>query len=338
MNIASILMDMLQGNAYGLNWVGKNEAILSSMIPPTTALKEDLSHNSLPENMHSQNLLISGDNLEVLKHLQQDYSGKIKLIYIDPPYNTGNKFLYKDKFGTKKDRHSAWLTFMYPRLLLARNLLRDDGLICVSIDENAKSQLMLLMADIFGEINFLGTLIRKTRTASSDSKRGINIQHEDTIVFAKDRNNIGISSLHTLQFTENKYMNQQGTRDLLKLGMLSYFSYPKPTSFLYDLIGYCTSKDDLILDFFAGSGSLGDAVMQINAEDGGSRKFILVQIPEPIDSKHNPQAYDFVMMDLKATPTIFEITKERLIRASKKLAHTLCNQDQDISFKVLKIE
>lgn len=337
MNIASILMDMLQGNSYGLNWVGKNEAILSSMIPPTTALKEDLSHNSLPENMHSQNLLISGDNLEVLKHLQQDYNGKIKLIYIDPPYNTGNKFLYKDNFGTKKDRHSAWLTFMYPRLLLARNLLRDDGLICVSIDDNAMFQLKMLMDDIFNETNFIANIIwRKTTNQANIGK--IARVKEYIICFAREKEKLVLNTGFTDFWDTSFGNNQEASISLEKLLGQRLFDFPKSTKLLKNILTITTSKDDIILDFFAGSGSLGDAVMQINAEDGGSRKFILVQIPEPIDSKHNPKAYEFVMMGLKATPTIFEITKERLIRASKKLARTLCNQDQDISFKVLKIE
>lgn len=334
MNVASILMDMLQGNSYGLDWVGKNEAILSSMIPPTTVLKENLSHNSLPENIDSQNLLISGDNIEALKHLQQEYSGKIKMIYIDPPYNTGRAFLYKDKFGDKKDKHSPWLSFMYPRLILAKSLLKEDGVIFVSIDDNAKSQLMLLMADIFGEINFLANLVRKTKSTTNDTKIGMNMQHESTLVFCKNKVEFDlhehIETINSLAFAENAYMNQHATKELLALGLAEYFTYPKGTNFLKKLIKFTTNDNDFVLDFFAGSGSTGDAIIQLNTETGSNRKFILVQIPDPIDQKKNSKAYNFVVNELKAKPTIFEITKERLIRVAKK-------QVKNIGFKCLEV-
>lgn len=312
---------------YGIYWLGKQDAFVASTLPTKSILEEDSTHDS----MHSEHLLIKGDNLDALKLLMPTYEKKIKMIYIDPPYNTGRSFLYSDKFKDKdKDRRSAWLSFMYPRLLLAKKILKDDGMLFISIDENADSQLRILLNEIFGEDNFLGSLPRKTRSASNNCN-GYNLQHESLFIVCKNKDLIDLSiSLDSLKFASNPYMNQHGTKELLKLGLSSYFSYPKCTKFLYDLIKCCTNKNDLILDFFAGSGTTGEAVMQINADDGGDRKFILVQIADMIDQKKNYQAYDFVKNELSAMPTIFEITKERLIRASKAIS-------KDIGFKVFSI-
>lgn len=437
--------------SYGLEWLGKSYARLLATDPATTLLKADEAHNAQPENTHSQNLLIKGDNLEVLKHLANAYYEKIKMIYIDPPYNTGSDgFVYNDdrKYTVKElqnligideekaqrilaftqsksNSHSAWLTFMYPRLYIARQLLRDDGVIFVSIDDNEVAQLRLLMDEIFGEENFVGDIIRKTKSQTNDAKSGLNYQHEFVLIYAKNQENLllkgeekdfsnyknpdndlngpwiidnpsarsgsqnGIFEIKnpytgtvdippqgrywafsketfenwiksgkaifkkevkegergfivkkylseiknqyrqvdSLFGVDNDYMNQVATKEVNKLlGDLS-FTFPKPISFIYKLIKYTTfSKSDLILDFFAGSGTTGDAVMQLNAEDGGNRKFILVQLPEPIDPKKNKTAYDFVKNELKAEPTIFEITKERLLRAAKKIKEETINK------------
>jgi len=170
---------------YSFNWIGKSYAKLLTKEDVKTTLKEDIKWNSKEENKNSKNLLIKGDNLEALKHLLKDYAKKIKLIYIDPPYNTrNNSFVYDDnkKFtanelakltnidineaknilkliNSKKNSHSAWLTFMYPRLYIARKLLKDDGVIFVSIDDNEVAQLRLLMDEIFGEENFIRNVI-----------------------------------------------------------------------------------------------------------------------------------------------------------------------------------
>jgi len=178
--------------SYGLEWLGKSYARLLASDPATTLLKADDTHNSKPENANSENLLIKGDNLEVLKHLANAYYEQVKMIYIDPPYNTGSDgFTYQDdrKFTVKElqqltgvdaekakrildftqsksNSHSAWLTFMYPRLYIAKQLLKDEGVIYVSIDDSEVSQLKMLLDEIFGEENFRGIIIRATGTTT----------------------------------------------------------------------------------------------------------------------------------------------------------------------------
>lgn len=437
--------------SYGLEWLGKSYARLLASDPATTLLKADEGHNTKPENAHAENLLIKGDNLEVLKHLANAYYEKVKMIYIDPPYNTGNDgFVYNDdrKYTVKElqhligideekakrildftqsksNSHSAWLTFMYPRLYIAKQLLREDGVIFVSIDDNEVAQLRLLMDEIFGEENFVATYKwNKTSTPPSLSKKVrqkyeyiLCFQKKDNsdvfnggitdggdmpllndsnsigiLEFPKDKVNFKIEGLYNkgkydrvelltdikikggkanvdfklkgpFKWTQDNLIEEinNGTifhiksekfairyekvgervkvpadiisktecnvgtnedankelKDLFKIEGL--FSYPKTTTLIKYLSRFCTENDDIILDFFAGSGTTGDAVMQLNAEDGGNRKFILVQLPEPIDPKKNKTAYDFVKNELKAEPTIFEITKERLLRAAKKI-------------------
>ena len=183
-----------QKESYSLNWLGKSYAKVLRDTPPETLLAEDVAHNQQPENVNSENLLIKGDNLEVLKHLKHAYKNQIKMIYIDPPYNTGSDgFVYQDdckftpqhlaqlggmdldeakrvlEFTAKKSNsHSAWLTFMYPRLRVARELLRDDGVIFISIDDNEQAQLKILCDEVFGEENFVSNIIWQKKTGSSD--------------------------------------------------------------------------------------------------------------------------------------------------------------------------
>lgn len=447
--------------SYGLDWLGKSYARLLATDSATTLLKEDKEWNNKVENKNSQNLLIRGDNLEVLKHLSNAYYKKIKMIYIDPPYNTGDDgFVYQDnrKFtveefsklagvdeekakrildfvNSSSNSHSAWLTFMYPRLYIARQLLRDDGIIFVSIDDNEVTQLRFLMDEIFGEENFVGDFIRKTKSMTGDKKTGLNIQHESIVCYARNISNIFLEGeekdfdeydnpdndpngewvsadpsaksggpslyfeiinpytgkidlppkgrywafsketyteyvkkgkikfkthhknnergfifkryknelqssrnpVNSLEFCNNIYMNQAGTKELRELLNGEYFQNPKPVVLIKKLIYYSTSETDLILDFFAGSGTTGDAVMQLNAEDGGNRKYILVQLPEPIDPKKNKMAYDFVKNELGVeNPTIFEITKERLIRAANKIKEEII--EKKITEKEKEIE
>ena len=453
--------------SYGLDWLGKSYARLLASDPATTLLKADETHNRKPENANSENLLIKGDNLEVLKHLANAYYEKVKMIYIDPPYNTGNDdFVYNDdrKYTvkdlqnligideekakrilaftqSKSNSHSAWLTFMYPRLYIAKQLLRDDGVIFVSIDDNEVAQLRLLMDEVFGEENFVAEFPRITKKAGKttdlvakntdylicyrktdkvileknsfeDSKydgvdefyeeRGNfklsqtldynSIQYSKSLDYeiklngiiyrpgnvskeqmearqnakpksdfcwrwSKDLFEFGLKSgfivvkngriytktyknaiikkdknkgyyveiqerkkaNSTLEFIDNRYSNDNSTKDISKYFDEKVFEYSKPISLIYKITEISTGNNDFILDFFAGSGTTGDAVMQLNAEDGGNRKYILVQLPEPIDPKKNKTAYDFVKDELKAEPTIFEITKERLLRAAKKI-------------------
>ena len=417
--------------SYSLDWLGKSYARLLASDPATTLLKADEIHNSKPENANSENLLIKGDNLEVLKHLANAYYEQVKMIYIDPPYNTGSDgFVYEDdrKFTVKElqnligvdaekakrilaftqsksNSHSAWLTFLYPRLYIAKQLLKDDGVIFISIDDNEVAQLRLLMDEVFGEENFLteiawrksdnqanigqlarvkeyiigyarikdkalvnkipltekakkeysykddkgffrrAILLHKTRgrnfyevkTKNGNILNGPWMIKEDEFKNLDSENKILWTSSGDEQpygkiyledsngqiandFWDTKFgSNQEASLNLEELFGKRVFDFPKSTILLETLITLGTSENDLILDFFAGSGTTGDAVMQLNAEDGGNRKFILVQLPEEIDPKKNKTAYDFVKEELKAEPTIFEITKERLHRAAKKI-------------------
>ena len=450
--------------SYGLDWLGKSYARLLASDSVTTLLKEDEEFNQKEENKNSENLLIKGDNLEVLKHLSNAYYEKIKMIYIDPPYNTGSDgFVYKDdrKFtvsefrqlagvdeekakrilsfvDSKSNSHSAWLTFMYPRLYIAKQLLREDGVIFVSIDDNEVAQLRLLMDEIFGEENFVGEIIRKTKSITSDSKTGINIQQEYCLIYSKIIEKVYLSGfkktyagysnndndpkgawipsdptamddgrlnkniapiknpftgkidypgkgrrwrfnekgfnilvnegrivfkkehndkergfilkryknelrsknnvVQTLMI-DNKYLNQYATKELSAFFDFKAFEFPKPTTFIKDLTSFVDEKEFIILDFFAGSGTTGDAVMQLNAEDGGNRKYILVQLPEPIDPKKNKTAYEFVKDELKVEdPTIFEITKERLIRAAKKINAELDEKNKNLKLKIQNLQ
>ena len=431
--------------SYGLDWLGKSYARLLASDPATTLLKADETHNAKPQNANSENLLIKGDNLEVLKHLANAYYEKVKMIYIDPPYNTGSDgFLYQDdrKFTVKElqqligvdaekakrildftqsksNSHSAWLTFLYPRLYIAKQLLKDEGVFFISIDDNEVSQLKILMDEVFGEENFVTTLIRKGMHTVRNSSKDFNKNADFVLVYTKnkswfendkkhyiravkdksddypfdDNDGRGLYKLDPLyarnfytpysykfingfewQAPEGSYprysedtlkwmeednrivfskrnepkakrylsevqegqppdsilksedvgFNSDGTKRLtLLLGSDKVFSQPKPVELVKYLCFILRDKNCVILDFFAGSGTTGDAVMQINVEDGGQRKYLLVQLPEHIDAKKNKAAYDFVKGVLKAEPTIFEITKERLIRAAKKTIETI---------------
>jgi adenine-specific DNA-methyltransferase len=451
--------------SYGLDWLGKSYARLLASDPATTLLKADETHNAKPENANSENLLIKGDNLEVLKHLANAYYEKVKMIYIDPPYNTGSDgFVYNDdrKFTVKElkqligvdeekakrildftqsksNSHSAWLTFMYPRLYIAKQLLREDGVIFVSIDDNEVAQLRIMMDEIFGEENFVALAPRKTGAGSAATRSESELRKLNDYVFIYQKNNLifkqkqigektfpysdedgdyllaqfqasgsdatrsarpkmfypiyvledeTLTTKKPISFKEiilpnkvngedgrwlwspekfenekkliyyengkvqrkiyfdpekdnniyqvekawfDQFTNASGTNYFNQLfdDRKGIFNNPKPVELikhLINLINVNNDKDIFILDFFAGSGTTGDAVMQLNAEDGGNRKFILVQLPEPIDPQKNKAAYDFVKNELKAEPTIFEITKERLLRAAKKIKEETINK------------
>jgi adenine-specific DNA-methyltransferase len=455
--------------SYGLDWLGKSYARLLASDPATTLLKADETHNSKPENANSENLLIKGDNLEVLKHLANAYYEQVKMIYIDPPYNTGSDgFTYQDdrKFTAKElqnligvdaekakrildftqgksNSHSAWLTFLYPRLYISKQLLKDEGVIFVSIDDNEVTQLRMLMDEVFGEENYIGTFIinstpnardyghigkmheycifyanklNKTETnlledknkrfTFKDEKGGFNVHplYNSNVAFTpenrenlyypfylnpekqlselgeefyeisltKNENHIEIyppkSVKDGVQFvwrwgqpkslgelnkeivgyltedeeyrivqkmrtseklirsilSDKEFSSRRGTAEVEKIFGKKVFSFPKPIELLNNLIKVATDKDSIVLDFFAGSGTTGDSLFQINSEDGGNRRFILVQIPELIDQKQNKVGYNFVKKELGIdTPTIFDITKERIIRAAKKTKDVL---------------
>lgn len=441
--------------SYGMDWLGKSYARLLATDETTTLLKEDETFNQKEENKNSENLLIKGDNLEVLKHLSNAYYEKIKMIYIDPPYNTGSDgFVYADdrKFtadelqelaGISEERakqildftqsnsnsHSAWLTFMYPRLYIAKQLLKDDGVIFISIDDNEVAQLRLLMDDIFGEENFVENFIWRRRKTQANLAKHTAPVHDYILCYSKSKENLNTNRIpysdnfikktfqnpdkdplglyqtgplarpansgnkeyeltmpngrkitakwSCSQETFDKYVkenrlviprngegmprkkiylseltgqipntwldkiasNDEASKEIERLfGSNALFSFPKPTNLIKHLLHISSNPNDLILDFFAGSGTTGDAVMHLNAKDGGNRKFILAQLPELIDPKSSKTAYDFVKNELKVEePTIFEITKERLIRASKKIQEEHKElSNQDLGFKVFE--
>lgn len=465
----------LSKEGYSLNWLGKSYARLLANENIRTLLKADTAHNAKPANATSQNLLIKGDNLEVLKHLMGAYSEQVKMIYIDPPYNTGSDgFVYQDdrKFtaeqlsslagidedeakrileftSSSSNSHSAWLTFMYPRLYLAKQLLRDDGVIFISIDDNEQAQLKVLCDEVFGEENFVANLPTIMNLKGNNDAFGFADTHEYTFVYVKDKNfaKIGLFPLNDDEIDgweedENGYfkradtlrrtgqdasrekrpkgffpvfittndeiyvtdddtprakddfvlwpINEEGIElswswqkstitkdnhnlvvvqgrngkniykkqrpqldDLLtkKPKSLWYkaeyssssattylknlmngkvFDSPKPLPYLLDIVTIGTSKDqtDLVLDFFSGSGTTAHAVMQLNAEDGGNRQFICVQIDEPTDPKS--EAYK------AGYKTIFDITQARITKAAARIRNENPDYKGDLGFKVFE--
>ena len=467
---------------YELRWLGKNYARLLANVETETMIVDDKEHNDKVENKNSENIYIEGDNIDVLKHLKNAYSEKIKMIYIDPPYNTGSDgFVYKDdrkytkedlaeltniteeeaqrilSFNTKgSNSHSAWLTFMYPRLLTARELLSDDGVIFISIDDNEVSQLKLLCDEVFGEENFVAELPTIMNLKGNNDEFGFAGTHEYTLVYSKNKvftelnkfsindddledwredaigfykqganlkatgtnaprerrpnlffpifvdssdivyvtnddkppltyngeiktiypitneiemswrwnkekfrnesgsiivsrnGNIGIykkqrPSLGDLPskkpktlFYKPEYSSGNGTTQVKSLLGDKFFQNPKPLNLVKDFIEIGTDSSDLILDFFSGSATTAHAVMQLNAEDGGNRKFIMVQIQEEIDPKKSKAAYDFCVDELKQEPVITTIGKERIKRAANKIKQENKSNTMDLGFKLFK--
>ncbi len=433
----------LSRESYSLNWLGKSYARLLANENPQTLLKEDKEYNAKEENQNSQNLLIRGDNLEVLKHLKNAYSEKIKMIYIDPPYNTGNDgFVYNDdrKFtagqlsklagieldeakrileftASKSNSHSAWLTFMYPRLYVARELLREDGVIFISIDDNEQAQLKMLCDEVFGEENFVANVIWKRKRGRDNSAKWFSKSHEYLLVYAKSKDVFITNFLELDETTKKAYKNQEddprgnyrmlatwargtqggvnyeftnkkGTVFTKRLWLFSkenlekldndnkliirgdniyrklfldenqgkipetiwdnvsnaanasdeikflfgsiVFDTPKPTPYVIEMLKIATQPSDLILDFFAGSGTTAHAVMALNAEDGGNRRFITVQIDEPTDPKSEARKAGY--------ETIFDITKARIEKAAIKIKkdETLVSPETDTGFKIFQ--
>lgn len=445
----------VEEDGYELRWVGKREAYHSAFVPPQKILQPLLADSQ--DWDATDNLLIKGDNLDALRLLRQNYFGQVKLIYIDPPYNTqSDAFIYRDDFSARQSEvleqlgynadtidyvkniygartHSGWLSFMYPRLLLAKDLLRDDGVIFISIDDNEQAQLKLLCDEVFGEDNFIANIVWQKKYGPANDAIGISQTHEHLLVYGKNssewspallpRNENQLkafknidndprgpwraSDLSARTYNENctypikgpngdiftpppsrawifnkdrynellndnritfgkdgsgrpmqkKFLsevksgitpetwwdrdkvgdNKIARYELKELFPENIFDTPKPTK----LIKYITkiSKleiNDLVLDFFAGSGTTAQAVMELNAEDGGQRRFILVQIPQPIDAKKQKEAYQFVTETLgKADATIFEITAERIRRAGAKIKAQ--HPDVDTGFRVFDL-
>jgi adenine-specific DNA-methyltransferase len=413
-----LLPDVVEGNKerYRLEWPGKREAIVTANLPTNKTLRP-IKEDSVDFDT-TENLYIEGDNLEVLKLLQESYLGKIKMIYFDPPYNTGKDFVYKDNFTQNSEEykqesgqvdenklrlfqnpetsgryHSDWLSMMYPRLKLARNLLTDDGVVFISIDDNEVHNLRKMCDEIFGEGNFISSFII-TRSEGGGLAKNAIIGHDYLLIYSKnytyfkplmrpkdirgevvtidnedywieedwlrkefgkygtcpygeiefyynkekkeeiDRgiskghykliNKNGVQIVGRLRkisedgskfYTIQKHLNKNGIQDLKLLNLNSIFPFPKPITLIKSLTLGATfsliDKNSIILDFFSGSATTAHAVLQLNAEDGGKRKFIMVQIPELTDEKS--EAYK------AGYKNICEIGKERIRRAGKKI-------------------
>ena len=429
--LRSLLGDEIYGDeAYEFTWTGKRAAIAEAGRPIRKTLRPCVEESKNWDT--TENLYIEGDNLDVLKLLQESYLGKVKMIYIDPPYNTGNDFIYRDNFTRDKDEydeeagvydedgdrlfrntesngrfHSDWCSMMYPRLVLARNLLRDDGVIFISIDDNEVAQLRKICNEVFGEGHFIGCFVWKRRTSSSMDKSKSSTDHEYILAYHKggfralkgtekdyagysnpDNDPRGIWTTGDLtvgmngDMRPNQYydltdpktgniykanynrvwsytpdsmkklieenrvifpedtskrpmlkrfaselksdtnpfstwmkdvgLNTEGTRIANTLfNNISMFNYAKPISLIKNLVEQTAFDNDIILDFFSGSATTAHAVMQLNAEDGGKRKFIMVQLPESCapDSEAAKAGYK----------NICEIGKERIRRAGTKI-------------------
>jgi adenine-specific DNA-methyltransferase len=398
---------------FGLFWAGKRRALRAAQEPTTATLKPDFENSKHWDT--TKNVFIEGDNLEVLKILQKHYHGKIKMIYIDPPYNTGKDFVYPDNFKEGLDTylewtrqvneegkkvstnsesegryHSNWLNMMYPRLKLARNLLSPDGLILMSIDDNEFDNLHKISNEIFGEGNEIG-VFSVTKAEGGGLAKHVIKGHDYLLAYARSiqsfkplmrpkdirgkvvekdgedywieedwlRKEFGkygtcpfeeivkylgdakkaeidaglasgayvllpkggqhivgryrkVSEDGSKFYSILKHLNKNGVKDLEELGGLDkYFDYPKPLSLLKDLVLGSTiftkDKSEVILDFFAGSGTTAQAVLELNAEDGGNRRYIAVQLPEPTDNESAAFKAGY--------RRISEITRERLRRA-----------------------
>ena len=438
-NTAGVRVDE---DGYELRWVGKREAYHQAFVPTAKILSA--AYDQSKDWDGTGNLLIKGDNLDALKLLRHSYFGKVKLIYIDPPYNTqSDAFVYRDDFSASQSEvltqlgysadsidyikniygartHSGWLSFMYPRLLLARDLLRDDGVIFISIDDNEQAQLKLLGQEIFGAENFLANILWQKKYSVSNDDPGIGVMHDHILVFKKtdgfmrnllertDQQNLRYSNIdgdprgpwtsgeyvsskskterpnlwypithpktgqeiwpdeHAVwRYTKERHLqmeaegrlhwghnfgykrprlkrylsevqqgvvpstwwtfddcghNDEAQKETSALLKPKVFSTPKPVRLLQRILKIGADSDAICLDFFAGSGATAEAVMRLNAEDGGNRQFILVQIPQPIDAAKQKEAHDFVTHTLgRPEATIFEITAERIRRAGAKL-------------------
>ncbi|MCX8047878.1 MAG: site-specific DNA-methyltransferase, partial [Anoxybacillus gonensis] len=451
---------------YEFTWHGKTQAMKLAQTPSTGTLRPDKQSSKNWDT--TENLYIEGDNLEVLKLLQKAYFGKIKMIYIDPPYNTGKDFVYKDDFRdniknykemtqqttkanteTNGRYHTDWLNMMYPRLKLARNLLREDGFIFVSINDSEQANLKKIMDEIYGEDHFFAQIVVQSNKRGQTYKDIANT-HEYLLVYSKsdqsslfeilkednslpyedkkgkfdlwelrnrnpkfgrhnrpnlyfpiyvapsmiDENGYSrISLKRTSEYfvevypknsqgkescwrwsvnkimedgdlegecptiiarqkqngdwniyeksrksttkpkslwNENEVINEKGTIELGILNLGTYFDHPKPIHLVKKILTISSEKDDIILDFFSGSATTAHAVMQLNAEDGGNRKFIMVQLPEP--TAENSEAYK------AGYKNICEIGKERIRRAGEKIVQETGKADLDIGFKVFTLD
>lgn len=439
--------------AYDFTWVGKRKSVIEAGAPINKTFRPDVEASKNWDT--TENLFIEGDNLDALKLLQESYLGKVKMIYIDPPYNTGKDFVYHDNFKAsvedydedteykdesgniqfKKNEksngryHSDWLSMMYPRLKLARNLLRDDGVIFISIDDNEQTNLKKLCDEVFGEDNFITQVVWQKIHSTKNDARYFSENHEYALVYARSADEFSLQRLERTQEMDARYKNpdddpkgvwqsgdlvasgersnghfdvtspvtgkvfdvpagkhwvysqknltdmvsngeiyfgvdgnafprkkrylsdvsengrtpstiwpssevghnQTATREVKELfdGNL-YFDFPKPTTYLQQFITVANTKtDSIILDFFSGSATTAHAVMKLNAEDGGNRKWIMVQLPEETDAKSEAFKAGY--------KTIPEISRERIRRAGDKIAGENPDVKVDYGFRSLVI-
>lgn len=446
------LEDEESNEKYEFTWRGKKNSkrIADAPARDTTLIADKDKSKNWDK---TKNIYIEGDNLEALKLMQKAYSEKIKVIYIDPPYNTGHDFVYKDKFNDSYENylketgqlddegnvtttnresngrfHTDWLNMMYPRLKLARNLLTDDGVIFISIDDNEDANLKKVCDEIFGENNFLAQVIWERAYAPVNLKKNFSQSHDYILVYAKDATLVETRGIPRNDEADDRYSNpdndprgvwqsdnlsvgpaieaniypiktpsgrlveppagrswslsrqafrerlqdnriwfgsdgngvprmkrflselrkpgitpmtiwkykevghsQEATQQLQKLmGGKKYFDYPKPVKLIQRAIQLYSESDSIILDFFSGSATTAQSVMEQNAEDGGHRKFIMVQLPEKTDKKS--VAYK------DGYKTIPDIAEERIRRAGEAIQKEHPKADIDTGFKVFKLE
>ena len=457
--------DVVDGDeCYEFTWVGKKAAMAEASRPITKTLRPVKADSRDWDT--TENLYIEGDNLEVLKILQESYLGKVKMIYIDPPYNTGNDFIYADDFMRSQEEeneqmgmydedenrlfknadtrgrfHSDWCSMIYSRLMLARNLLTEDGVLFISTDDNEQENLKKICDEVFGTQNCVGTLVRKVMEGGKSDSAGLAIEQEYCHIFGKNApngiykkksehlehynkqdeyfsergyyylkplENGGLGYISTLDypicgpngvaiypgdqhgdngyrwvwskekferalaldmivFTPSQkdrskykvyykiyeridtdgnpsvkqlpyptlyldgYTNRQAVNDLKKLfDKTRIFDYPKPISFLEKTISIGSGNNCIVMDFFSGSAGFAQAVMQLNAEDGGHRKFIMVQLPEKCDEAS--EAYK------AGYKNICEIGKERIRRAGDKIKSEHPDAKLDTGFRVFRVD
>lgn len=434
---------------YHLNWPGKREALLTANAPIAKTLRPVRAESVDFDT--TKNLFIEGDNLDALKLLQETYLGKVKMIYIDPPYNTGNDFIYEDDFAEDADEylirsnqkdadgnrlstnttangrfHSDWLSMMYSRLRIARDLLSDDGTIFISIDDGEVGNLRKIADQIFGETNFIANIIWQKKYTRANDAKWFSDNHDHILCYGKDKHIMILNMLprndeqlaaysnpdkhskgvwkatplhaksgtNTSEYTfrngiswkppvgtyrrfndeSMKQMdegdeiwfgadgkqtpsrksflcdvksgvtpvtlwpydevghNHEASNELKSLDLGGLFTNPKPTRLIKRALLLATKPDDLIVDFFAGSGTTADAVFQLNTEDGGNRRFIMVQLPEVTDEKSEAFKAGY--------KTIAEISKERIRRAGGKIREGdgLLADNLDLGFRVLKVD
>ncbi len=302
-----------------LNWPGKAQAWAQVLSAPQGKLQADESCDPT-----SPNLYLEGDNLEVLKLLLPHLQGQVQVIYADPPYNTGKDFVYADNFvlspsayerltaaqapdkstdkangangtgdngtsGSAGRLHAQWCSFIYPRLLLARELMADDAVIFLSIDDHECHNLKLILDEVFGAQNFISQLVWQRAFAAKNDAKTVPVSHDYVLMFAKDkacweRSHRAVQHALRRQLLRRTLVgdSQEGTQELKRLLNSGVFDGPKPVRLIKYLLQLADlAPHGLVLDFFAGSATTGQAVLELNATDGGTRRFILIQAPEP---------------------------------------------------------